>query len=250
MPNTSFSKTFSVDISSTDLGAGDVLYYKLVLDTPTISDFTASISQGRLSVSSLAPAVGYSSVSKPILDAGAITSSANTNQIIFNNNISNFYGEGYQFVPNPETGSAVPNSLYSVYGDVDNPFYLKLFDIFIIYLSDGTYVEYRIINAYIESNQLKITLDNTISQLVKNDIENQTYKRILFLTRRKDETNIVLTFKKKQGKTSYGFIIPENLDPEVFKNIDVIAKEIQSKLLSNQPAVQVNSIDTISGGGF
>ncbi len=73
---------------------------------------------------------------------------------------------------------------------------------------------------------------------------------MLFLTRVEDETNIILEFKKKNGKTSYGFVIPENIDPSVLKNIDIIAKEVQSKLLSNQPIVQVNSIDTINGGDF
>jgi len=248
MSNISFSKTFSVNIPSINLNQGNNIKFRLVLDTPAINTFTASLSPGSVTISSLAPSTGYSSIFSPFINSTATAATDST--IIFTPQISNFYGSTYQFEPNPADSNITPSSLYPVYGDVDYPFLLKLFDIFIVYLSDGTYIEYRIIDASIVSDQLQITLNKPISNLLKTDITTNAFKKMLFLTRVEDETNIILEFKKKNGKTSYGFVIPENIDPSVLKNIDIIAKEVQSKLLSNQPIVQVNSIDTINGGDF
>ena len=248
MPNISFSKTFNVDIPSINLNDGANIKFRLVLDTPAISTFTASLSPGSVTISSLAPSTGYSSIFSPFIDATATAATDST--IIFTPEITNFYGSTYQFEPNPDSNTIPSSSLYSTYGDVDYPFLLKLFDIFIVYLSDGTFVEYRIVDAIIVSDKLEVTLNKPISNILKENITNNTFKRMLFLTRVEDETNIILEFKKKSGKTSYGFVIPENIDPAVLKNIDIISKEVQSKLLSNQPIVQVNSIDTINGGDF
>lgn len=248
MPNISFSKTFNVNLPSVNLIQDDNITFRLVLETPLINNFTASISQGSLTVSSLAPSTGYSSIFSPFIDATATAATDST--IVFNTGITNFYGSTYQFEPNPTDNTLPVSSLYTTYGDVDYPFLLKLFDIFIVYLSDGTFIEYRIINANIISGQLELTLDKPISNILKDNITNNTFKKMIFLTRIEDETNIILEFKKKAGKNSYGFVIPENIDPIVLKNIDIIAKEVQSKLLSNQPVIQVNSIDTINGGGF
>jgi hypothetical protein len=248
MPNISFSKTFNVDIPSVNLIQGNNIKFRLVLDTPAISSFTASLSQGSAIVSSLAPSTGYSSIFSPFIDATATAATDST--IIFTPEITDFYGSTYQFEPNPADNTIPSSSLYSTYGDVDHPFLLNLFDIFIVYLSDGTFIEYRIVDATIVSDKLEVTLNKPISNILKENITNNTFKRMLFLTRVEDETNIILEFKKKSGKTSYGFVIPENIDPAVLKNIDIISKEVQSKLLSNQPIVQVNSIDTINGGDF
>lgn len=248
MANISFSKTFSVSIPSINLAQNNNIKFRLVLDTPAISDFTASLSPGSVTISSLAPSTGYSSVFSPFIDSTATAATDST--IVFTPQISNFYGSTYQFEPNPADSNITPSGLYSTYGDVDYPFLLKLFDIFIVYLSDGTFVEYRIISAEVVGDKLQVTLNKPISNLLKNDITNNAFKRMLFLTRIEDETNIILEFKKKNGKTSYGFVIPENIDPAVLKNIDIITKEVQSKLLTEQQGIQVNSIDTINGGDF
>lgn len=248
MANISFSKLFNISLPSVNLTVGDKITFRLILETPSISNFTASMSQGEVIASSLAPSTGYSSIFSPFIDAAATAATDST--IVFTPEISNFYGDTYEFEPNPSETTLPSSILYSTYGDVDHPFLLKLFDIFIVYLSDGTFVEYRIINASIVLDKLQVTLNKPLSNLLKDNITNNTFKRMLFLTRAKDETNIILEFKKRNGKTSYGFVIPENIDPEVLKNIDIIAKEVQAKLLSNQQSVQVNSIDTLNGGDF
>ena len=61
-----------------------------------------------------------------------------------------------------------------------------------------------------------------------------------------DETNAYLTFIKHPGQTSYGFLIPENLSPDVLANIDTITKEVKQKLINDQGFV----IGDLTGGGF
>jgi hypothetical protein len=232
MSNTSFNKIFNVSLPNINLSVDEEIYFKLVLETPLINEFTASLNPGSATVSSLAPSTGYSSIYSPFIDATATT--AQSSSIIFTTETSNFYGGSYKFEPNPQDNTIPINPLYPTYGDIEYPFLLNIFDVFIAYLSDGTFIEYRIVKAEITSGKLKIDLNKPVSNILKDDITNNIFKKMLLLTRVKDETNIILEFKKKPGKTSYGFVIPENIDPDVLKNIDIIAKEVQSKLLSNQ----------------
>ena len=231
---------FTIPLPSINLNDGESVYFKFVLKSSTTNNFTASLSQGSAILSSLAPSTGYSNITKDYLYTGsAFMTASNINEIIFETNISNLFGSDYIFVPNPTLVGASSSSLYPVYGDVDYPFFIDTYDVILIYLSDGTYIEYRILKAYIDGNgRLRLVLDQQISQTVKNDISGiggtgtEFYKKLLILSRRKDETNITLTFTKRDGKTSYGLIIPNNIDPEILKNIDVITKEIKTKILT------------------
>jgi cold shock CspA family protein len=85
----------------------------------------------------------------------------------------------------------------------------------------------------------------SLSNILKAELANQTYKRFLILSRKVDETNVILSFTKREGKTSYGFLIPENLSPDVLANIDTITREVKQKLLSDQ-----SIISDINGGTF
>jgi cold shock CspA family protein len=143
----------------------------------------------------------------------------------------------------PLTGSL--NSLYDEYGDVDYPFEINPYDIALIYLSDGTYIETRILQVYKQSGLIRLKLDISLSNTLKAELANQTYKRFLILSRKIDETNVILSFTKREGKTSYGFLIPENLSTEVLANIDTITREVKQKLINDQ-----NVISDINGGTF
>jgi cold shock CspA family protein len=61
----------------------------------------------------------------------------------------------------------------------------------------------------------------------------------LILTRIDDETNAHAVFKKRDGKTSYGFVIPENLAPDVLANIDTITRQVKQKLLADQQGTTI-----------
>jgi cold shock CspA family protein len=241
------TKTFNINESSTTLEKGDKLIFKYVLKGSTTSNFTASITQGSLYVASLAVSTGYASTDCPYFDSASISSSiasGNTNIITLDAGITSFYNNNYQFVPNPLTGSL--NSLYDEYGDVDYPFSIKTYDIALTYLSDGTYVESRILSTSLSpSNLLQLHLDTPISNFYADNLISGSFQRFLILSRIEDETNTHLIFKKREGITSYGFIIPQNIAPDVLANIDTITREAKQKLFSDQ-----SIINNINGGGF
>jgi hypothetical protein len=236
--------TFNLDNSNISLSSGDKLEVKLVLlNVPSqINDFTSSISAGSLTISSLTPSIGYVTTTCPYL----ATSSISDSELKLTSGTTNFHDNGYIFTPNPLSGSL--NPLYSIYGDVDYPFTIKPFDIILLYLNDGTYVEYRVLSLRVVSGELIMTLDLPLSSTTKNNISGNTLNKFLILTRIKDETNASIIYKKRSGKTSYGFIIPDNLSPEVLAKIDTITREVKQKLINEQQTTEVNSINTIDGG--
>jgi cold shock CspA family protein len=235
--------TFNINIPSINLEDGEIISFKLQCENTSVTNFTASIAQGSLKVSSLAASTGYATTNIPFFNAASIATGSNSNEIILSSGVSGFYGGDYIFSPNPLSGSI--NTLYDEYGDVDYPFIINPYDIALIYLSDGTYIETRILQAYKQSGLIRLKLDISLSTTLKSELVNQTYKRFLILSRRVDETNVILSFTKRDGKTSYGFLIPENLSTEVLSNIDTITREVKQKLLNDQSV-----ISDINGGTF
>jgi len=236
-------KTFNINQPAVSLTEGDKLTFKLVLKGNTTNNFTASLTEGSLVVNSLAASTGYSSTTCPYFSSSSISASyanGENNVITFNTAISSFHeDQNYIFVPNPLTGSE--NSLYSIYGDVDYKFATKPYDIVISYLSDNTYVESRIISVSISGSLLQLTLDTPLSNLYRNNLISGSYQRFLILSRLEDETSTFLTFRKREGSTSYGFTIPQNIAADVLANIDTITKEVKLKLLSDQSSVTINT---------
>lgn len=236
--------TFDINKIAEPLIQGDKLTFKLILNNSSSDNFTASLNSGNLTVASVAVSTGYATTNCPYLDSASIATGSNSNEIIFSSGISSFHNNGYLFTPNPLSGSI--NSLYETYGDVDYPFEAKLYDIVLLYLSDNTYIEYRVINVYKDNdNLLRLTLDQNLSQAIKDELALNTFKRFLLLSRKEDESNAYVVYQKRPGKTSYGFIIPNNLALDVLANIDTITKEVKQKLINEQ-----STIDNISGGGF
>ena len=231
-----FNYTFNINQQSVPLENGEKLIFKLVLNGSSTNNFTASIGQGNLYVASNAVATGYATTNCPYLSSASI--STTTNEIVFSSGVSSYHDNGYTFVPNPLSGSI--SSLYSTYGDVDYPFVIKPYDILLIYLSDGTYIESRILRVYKDSsNLLRLTLDVTLSSFVKEDLASGKFLRLLLLTRVEDESNAYVVYQKRPGQTSYGFIIPQNLALDVLDNIDVITKEVKQKLLADQQGTTI-----------
>jgi hypothetical protein len=237
------TKTFSINQSSVSLNQTDKLTFKLVLKNATTNNFTASLTEGSLIVNSLAASIGYSSATCPYFSSASISASyakGENNVITFNTALSNFHqDQNYIFVPNPLTGSE--SSLYPIYGDVDYKFVTKPYDIVIAYLSDNTYVESRITSVSYSSSLLQLTLDTPLSNLYRDNLISESYQRFLVLSRLEDETTAFLTFRKREGSTSYGFTIPQNIAASVLDNIDTITREVKQKLLSDQSQVTINT---------
>ena len=230
------TKTFSINQSGVSLDTGDKLTFKLVLNGSSTSNFTASISQGSLNIASLAASTGYASTDCPYFDSSSISASmasSNNNIITLDSGVTNFHNNNYQFVPNPLSGSI--SSLFDEYGAVDYPFSIKSYDIALTYLSDNTFVESRIISTSLSATSLlQLHLDAPLSNFYAANLMSGTYKSFLILSRINDETNAHAIFRKRDGKTSYGFIIPDNLAPDVLANIDTITRQVKQKLLADQ----------------
>jgi hypothetical protein len=219
---------------------GNKISFKLRLVNSTNNNITASLAtgdNGKVSIGSLALSTGYSSATCPYI------TTATTSSISFTTNLSSFYGDDYFFAPNPTTGSI--SSLYDTYGDVDYAFKPKPYDILVLYLSDGSVLEYTILSIDLVGGQLVLNLDGQLSELAKSNLTGNNYRRFLLLSRIKDETNVILNFIKRDGKTSYGFLIADNISSNVIDNIDIITKEVKQKLLNDQ-----SIINDINGGTF
>jgi cold shock CspA family protein len=239
MPYTTFNSSFTINQTNVSLVQGEKLIFKFILNYTTTSSFTASISPGLLNVYSNATATGYSTLNGGnFIDPDTTDITTPANVIIFRENISSFYGGDYIFVPNPPSGSQ--NGFYPLYGDVDYPFISEQYDIIVLTLQDLTKIECRVLYTEIRSGKLWVYLDTNLSIGVKDQLYNTTpssapiFGHLLWLVRKKDETNAYIIFNKKEGQTSYGFIIPNNLASDVLANIDTITKEVKQKLLADQ----------------
>jgi hypothetical protein len=166
------------------------------------------------------------------IDSVQPTSGSVTSSITLNNQLTSFLG--YTFIPLPPTGSGIPqHSLYPTYGDVDYKFELGYYDMIIHHDTSGSISEYRILNTKVVNSKLVIDISPAFDNDDKaRDFEDPSkYSKILFLKRLKDETNTIINFIKRDGKTSYGFIIPDDIHPDVFANIDTITREVKTKMI-------------------
>jgi hypothetical protein len=225
-----------------NLEPGEKLVFKLQNVNNTSNNFTASLGVGNATVLTVASLTGYATTVAPFISGSG---TIGTNQVVLSSGVTEFYGDTYTYLPNP--GGGTENSLYASgidYGDVDNTFVINPFDIFLLYLSNNTYIESKILSISTGSGYLTLTLDTPLTVNALDDIANQTYKRLLILSRKPDETNVILNFAKKDGKTSYGFLIPENLEKNILSKIDTITREVKQKLINDQTI-----IDNISSGG-
>jgi len=230
--------TFTANIPSVSLTAGEALVFKFQNSAYSSLSFEAYLDdKASLRVSSLAASTGYSTVSSSaefFHSASMADTGSNTTDIVLSSALSGFWDNNYIFVPNPLTGSF--SSLYSgsiAYGDVDYNFSPNppCYDIVLVYLEDNTYIEARVLREFLSGSFLHLTLDTILSPSLRTALANKTYTRFLFLSRRADETNVITTFAKRDGATSYGFLIPQDLSKNVLDNIDVITKEVKQKLL-------------------
>lgn len=144
------------------------------------------------------------------------------------NRLSAIYGPSFIFLP---TGSLFgTSSLYSQYGPVNYPFEMQPGDVILLSQSSGSIVnEYTINNINVSANNVRFN----VSPPLPSNIGATLYSSV-FLRKIKDETNIISRFRKPVGNTSYGFIIPDNIHPDVLNNIDIITKEVKLKLLADQ----------------
>jgi len=230
--NLTSTQNFSIATDYLTLTTGDVIEFKLQLDSLNTTNFTSSLSTaGTLGFTQGTQVVGL----YPFATSSAapfVSGTDGNNQLILNNELSGFYG--YQFLPEFTTGSIQSSSLFNSYGAVDYPFSLDVGDTVIV--KKGTLYqesEVRAVEISGSNSVVKITIN---PELPSSFLPINLLTEVIFLSKKKDESNVIFNFAKKPGQTSYGLVIPNNVSPRLMKNIDSITREIQSKLIeTNQP---------------
>ena len=103
--------TFTINTPSVALNEGEklIVRFRMVNNDVPLSNFTASIGQGNLRISSLAASTGYTTVSiappTQAFPSASLADPNNTNEIVLSTGITGFYGGEYLSVPNPVSGS-------------------------------------------------------------------------------------------------------------------------------------------------
>ena len=232
--------SFNLTTPEASLSKGDQIYFKLTKESSSISNFTASFSTtGKLRNNLVANTFGDfvfasgSTTNHLISSSISSKNDGNFDTIVLNSSLTEL--ENYQFIA--EQGTGDNKILYNNYGPVNEIYSPSIGDIVVIYW-EGQNVELIIKNlSYDINNKRSIIFTTNLPSSLKTLLNNSTSAlkggvgTFLLLKKKPDETNILLKFNKKDGTTSLGFIIPNNLHPDVLANIDVITKEVKQKLI-------------------
>jgi hypothetical protein len=216
----------------------DKIYFKLSLVDTTTNNFTASFtSPGELKNNLTSNIAGNSvfaigSSSDSFISRAISSSLGNIDTLVFNEGLSSF--NNYLFLP--DTGSADLNKLYTDYGRVNTAFTPMKEDVVVVFWNNQS-TEFKITRTFNSGSNRCITLDRNLPDSLRSKINNTLdtttagVDKFIILRRVPDETNVILTFNKSTDPTSVGFIIPNNIHPDVLSNIDTITKEVKQKLI-------------------
>jgi len=233
---------FNVTSSYANFNPGDKVFFRLQQVTSS-NNYTASLlnTGDRTPYTGLRNTISTATTGiNPFATSSAapfISSSNGTDTLYLNESLSSF--KDYLYLS--QTSSA---DLHPVYGNIDYTFTPKVGDVLLLYYNNNTQVqELNIISAIKNSSILELKVSpNLASNLAVSSYTNDTINKLLLLSKLPDETNINLIFDKEDGTTSYGFVIPDNLSPDVLKNIDTITRNVKAKILSNQSGITINTV--------
>jgi hypothetical protein len=218
------------------------------------ANYTASISIGSLAMAESILQGSYSYASSSYNGVGTpfisdINNQDQIGQITMSADITAFYG--YQQVPyfvsgspagySPVTSTYVySSSLYSLYGDVNKPFIPQVNDAVVL---KDIYGISQVVNVFsssfapdINAPSRQLVIHTTPSILSNWASDNSIVQYFLLLNRYNDEQNLIINYTKPPGQTSYGFLIPETINPSVLSNINTLQANVQAQLLSTQTA--------------
>jgi hypothetical protein len=234
--------SFNTQTPEVDLQKGNDIYFRLSLESSTTSNFTSSFVNAGSLRNSLTSNISGNSVfavgtsgNQLISSSIPSTSGSNHDTFIMNESLSDF--TNYFFLAN--SGSTQHQQLYNKFGDVNDPFNPTTNDILVIGW-DGQSTEFVITNVYTLNKQKHIVVNKPIPLSLESKLHEVAKKTnptgvdsFLLLKVSKDENNLILRYNKPAGPTSLGFVIPENLHPDVLKNIDTITREVKTKLVDS-----------------
>ena len=219
--------------------------------TGTVIDFGLNVANSGGGVTFQSGSISAGAILQSTLSGGTLyalapfSSSINSTQFCLDEQFAIFYG--YLFLPQGY-GTYPSSSLYPTYGSVDYNFYVSPGDIIKFNLFNISY-EFEIASTTVTTGSagtgsLCFNVNSTIPDALVGSFG--SVNTVLILKKLKDETNIILSYAKPSGSTSYGFLIPENLAPEVLANIDTITSQVETRLVNDQGSI----IGSVDGGGF
>ena len=237
-PVNNLSNNFNLTLNTdqTSFSANDIVTFRLLQQvTASNQNFTASVSVGSLSVSENISIGSYPYAASST--AAYIYSFGNTGSygiVNLGSDLSTFFG--YQQIPYFLSGSPVSltysSSLYTKYGDINTSFNPQQYDKIILQDVNGIVQDLDVYSSGFSGSYYQFITFPTINpswmttpSLVQN---------FLLLRRYNDEQNIILTFNKPTGQTSYGFLIANTTSPQITNNINTLQAAVQSQLLSTQ----------------
>ena len=224
-----------------DLSSNQPVVFKFTQGGMSNANYTASLtSDSTLTVGTIAlGAGGYATATTAsgyfIADLENIENS-NYATITLNSSLGQ-YGVGWQFVPYFVSASVTySSSLYSKYGDVNVSFQPQTGDKIILIDGGGVTQD---LDVYSYSGNTFTVVGDILNNWVANPSLIATF---LLLRRFNDEQNVILTYNKPNGATSYGFLLPNTVSPAVVDNINTLQANVQAQLLSTQASSNISNI--------
>jgi hypothetical protein len=220
-----FQGNYNVDIDNVQFTVGDKIGFRFFIET------TGNINEVRL-IQRGALLEVIPSNNTLLVEPSNICVDQASNSFYLSTQLSPFFNNGYIFNPLDSLVSSSYSNLVTEYGDILYPFLLQENDKIVVQIIDqnGPFVEYTVDNiVYSGGNIVYIKIKEDISGYFGNTC-NKFFK-IIFFKRINDETNIIINLTKPEGKTSYGFIIPDNIAQNVLDNIDTITINTKQQLI-------------------
>jgi hypothetical protein len=232
-------KTISYTTPAVSVGVNEPVVFKFTQGGMSSANYTASLtSNSSLTVGTIA--VGAGGYPEATTQSGYFISSfanltGSYSTITLSSNLAQY--AGYQFVPYFVSASVTySSSLYAKYGDVNTTFLPEYGDKVILIDNAGISQD---LDVYSFSGNTITVVGDILSNWVINPYLVKTF---LLLRKYNDEQNVILTFNKPPGATSYGFIIPETISPEVINNINTLQANVQAQLLSTQASANISTL--------
>lgn len=225
------TKYLSYTTPATLVGVNQPVVFKLTQGGMSSANFTASLtSNSSLTTGTIAVGAGgylFATSSYGNFIQSMANLSGSYSSITFTSDLAQYVN--YQFIPYFESGSQVySSSLYSRYGDVNTTFSPQYGDKIVMVDNRGISQD---LDVYSFSGNTITVVGDILSNWITNPKLVQTF---LLLRKYQDEQNVILTFNKPLGQTSYGFLIPNTVSPQITNNINTLQAAVQAQLLSTQ----------------
>jgi len=238
MPAYSGSLNYNISTIAYNLNSGDIITFELINEyQPQSGNWTGSLTTGELTID-LQPILigGYPYATSSIDVGNFVSGTLAPNILVLNSSISSFI-QNYQQIPYFLSGSdpnttIVSSSLYSQYGDINYPFNLSFGDKIVMQSIDGRIQVVEIFQTSLVNGQLWIYVSPDLDSYFI--ISPQNITKFLIIKKLQDEQNIILTFNKPLGQTSYGFVISDITTGSILNNISSLQTNVQQQLLSTQ----------------